>query len=139
MILHVYKPKVTGSVYSILSKILEVNYCTCKHKKCTVLSQIKKYLQILYLSWEFTSSFFSDCKIVECLRNIVCIHKYLQLQGNQHGVAFYLNCIRMYKPRNSLQAPSMCCSPVCTCCQCFLLGQEEMLCSNPPPRFASLL
>lgn len=82
----------------------------------------------------FLSLTFLDCKIVECLWNIVCIHRYLLLKSNQHGVAFYLNCIRMYKPRYVLQAPlNVLYFPVCTRCQGLLLGEEEMLFSNPPP------
>lgn len=46
----------------------------------------------------------------------------------------------MYKPRKGLQASlSVLCSPVCTCCQCLSPGQEEILCSNPPPRSEAAL
>lgn len=88
----------------------------------------------------FFSLTFLDCKIVECFWNTACIHRYLQLKGNHYGVAFYINCIRMYKPTNGLQAPlNVLCFTVCTCCQCLLLGQEEILCSNPPPRLEAAL
>lgn len=86
----------------------------------------------------FLSLIFLDCKIMECLCNTACIHRCLQLKGSQYGVAFYLNCIRMCKPRNTVQALlNILCFPVCTCSPCLLLGQEEILCSNPPPRSGS--
>lgn len=82
----------------------------------------------------FISLTFLDCKIVECLWNVACIYKYLQLKGNQYGVAFYLNCIRICKPRKWSPGPPQCVVSQCAHAASVLLpGQEEVLCSNLPP------
>lgn len=86
------------------------------------------------LSWEFTSSPFSiwdllrlqNTCIAECLQNIACIYRYLELKDKQFEVVFYLNYIRMYKPRtHSPRGPYMCyVYPVCTHSPCFS-GRSE--------------
>lgn len=58
------------------------------------------------------------------MRNIACIYRYLK--GEQFEVAFYLNYIRMYKPRKrSPRGPYMCyVYPVGTCSPCFSARPE---------------
>lgn len=55
------------------------------------------------------------------------------------GLLFIITASECTNQQTVSRPPSLCCFPVCTCCQCLLLGQEEILCSNPPPRSEAAL